>query len=186
MPNTNWAYGFRPVKTALGAPWNGAANTYFIPASDSTAVFVGQLVKLANGGDANGVAAVTGNVASTDTPVGVVVGFKPDTADSPKYRLASTDRYVYVADDPNLIFAMQEDSVGSNIAAGDLFKFAAIVNPTAGNTTTGYSTGMIDSSDVNATVSTRAVQVLGLVPSPDNEIGANADYLVRLVRHSYR
>jgi hypothetical protein len=185
MANADAKYGLRPVRYISGAPYSGAANRYFVPASDGTAIFIGQLVKFVNAGDPSGVPVVTGNVASTDVFRGVVVGVEPVNDDSTTYRAASTARYVYVADDPDILFSAQEDSVGSNIALADIGKYAAIVAPTTGNTATGLSATEIDSSDVNATISTRAVQILGLVQREDNALGTKAEWLVRLPRHEF-
>ena len=46
MSSVNRLNGFRPVKSITGAPYNGAANVYFVPSSDSTVIMVGDAVKL--------------------------------------------------------------------------------------------------------------------------------------------
>jgi hypothetical protein len=58
MANVDRVWGFRPVGTSNGSPYNGQVRKYYIPSTDSTAVFQGDLVKLAGGADANGVATV--------------------------------------------------------------------------------------------------------------------------------
>ena len=58
MANTSKIRGFLPMKHVNGSPYNGQSNIYFIPSSDSTAVFVGDPVKLATGANAQGVAQV--------------------------------------------------------------------------------------------------------------------------------
>ena len=47
MASVSRANGFRPVKTVTGAAYNGQANVYFVPSSDSTVIMVGDAVKLA-------------------------------------------------------------------------------------------------------------------------------------------
>jgi hypothetical protein len=106
--------GFRVLWNSGAADFTAAVNMYFQPASDATATAQGDLVKLV----ATSVApstqttnlyypvaylpTVTRITATTDIPVGVVVGFLPDPANLQyaNYRLASTDRYVLVADSP--------------------------------------------------------------------------------------
>jgi hypothetical protein len=44
MANSNAPTGLTPVRYASGAPYNGAANVYFVPASDSTALYIGDPV----------------------------------------------------------------------------------------------------------------------------------------------
>ena len=75
MASVSRANGFRPVKMVTGAPYNGQANLYFVPSSDSSVIMVGDAVKLA--GDARaatGAPTVTRISSATDIPVGIVVG----------------------------------------------------------------------------------------------------------------
>ncbi len=78
MANTSKINGFRPVKHVTGAPYNGQANIYGVASGDSTALFVGDVVKLAADGNAAGIQYVTAHaagVAGTGQPaLGVVVG----------------------------------------------------------------------------------------------------------------
>ncbi len=186
MANSNAPMGLRPVRYLSGSPYNGATNRYYVPSSDSTAIYIGGLVKPAGSADANGVMSVTGNVSTGNAVVGVVVGVQPVTADSTIYRAASTERYVYVADDPNLIFEIQEDSVGGALAVTAVGNSADITGFTGGSTTTGLSSLLLDSSTATASGDgTEDVLVVGLVQRPDNEIGSTAKWLVRLGNHFY-
>lgn len=185
MANADAAFGLRPVRFRSGAPYNGAVNRYFVPATDSTAIYVGGLVKLAGSADANGVATVTGNVATGDVVIGVVTGVEPVTQDSTTYRVASTARYVFVADDPNLVFICQEDSVGGALAAANVGNTADLIGFTAGGTAYGKSTIEIDSNTAATGAGDQDVMVLGLWQAPENEIGVNAVWEVRLLNHMY-
>ena len=162
----------------------GGVNRYYVPASDGTAIYIGGLVKLAGSADADGVPSVTGNVAAGNAVVGVVVGVEAETHESTTYRAASTARYVMVADDPNALFEVQEDSVGSTLAAADVGLNAALIGFTAGQTATGRSTIELDSS-TKATTATLDVSIHRLVQRADNEIGTNAKWLVRLNNHQF-
>lgn len=185
MANSDNATGLRPVRYQGGAAWSGAANKYYVPSSDGTAIYLGGLVKLAGSADANGIASVTGNVSTGNAVVGVVVGIEPVTADSTIYRAASTERYVLVADDPNLIFEVQDDSVGGALAAANVGNTADLTGFTSGSTATGSSSIEIDSSTATASGDgTEDVFIVGLVQRGDNEIAANAKWLVRLNNHS--
>ena len=120
MSSVSRINGFRPVKTITGAAWNGQAEVFFMPSSDSSVVMVGDAVKLL--GDAraaSGVPTVTRVSGATDIPVGIVVGILftgvgdttniPPVNDlnTPVYRRASTDRYVLVCTDPNVVYEVQ-------------------------------------------------------------------------------
>ena len=118
MANVDAPQGLRPLRYLSGAPYNGAVNRYFIPDTDLVAVFLGGLVKLAGSADSEGVPSVTGDITTGDAVIGVVSGVEEITQDSTTFREASTERYVFVADDPNLLFEVQEDSVGGALVAG--------------------------------------------------------------------
>lgn len=191
MANANTPFGLRPVRHRNGAPYNGAATRYFVPASDSTALFLGDPVILAGSADADGVATVARATAAGGAYVlGVVVGVDPvDGAgaggrDSTTYRAASTARYVYVADDPDLLFEIQEDAVGGALAAADVGLNADLVAGT-GSTITGLSAFQLDTS-TKATTNTLQLRIHGFKVAPDNEIGANAKVLVSINLHAQR
>lgn len=186
MANVDAPTGLTPVRHLSGAPYNGAANRYYFAAGDSTAAYIGGLVKFAGSADANGVASVTANVATGDAVIGVIVGIEPVTDESTIYRAASTERYVFVADDPTLVFKVQEDSVGGALAAANVGNTADLTGFTAGSTTYGYSSIEIDSSTATASGDgTEDVLIVGLWQSPDNAIGTNAKWLVRLNNHAF-
>jgi hypothetical protein len=184
MANPDSPRGLTPVRYLSGAPYSGAVNIYSVPASDSTAIYIGSLVRPAGSADADGVMTVTGNVATGNPVIGVVTGFAPITADSPVFRPASTLRYVFVADDPNLLFEIQEDSDGGALAATAVGNTADIIGFTGGSATTGFSAIEIDSSTATASGDgTQDVVIWGLAKRPDNEIGNFARWLVRLNNH---
>lgn len=182
MANSDAASGLRPVRHQSGAPYNGSANLYYVPSTDNTAIYIGDAVKSAGSGDANGVPSVA-QVAAGDTIRGVVVGVKPVTAFSTVYREASTERYVYVADDPDLVFEVQEDSVGGALAATNIDNNADIVVG-SGSAYTGRSGMELDSS--SATTSTAQLRVIRLVPREDNAIGTNAKWEVMINEHELK
>jgi hypothetical protein len=182
MANVDAPNGLRPVKHLDGSPFNGATNRYYVPASDGTAIFVGDAVKSAGSADADGVASVA-QAAAGDSIRGVVVGIEPETDESLNYRAASTERYVYVADAPDLVFEVQEDSVGGALAAANVGQNADLVVGT-GNTTVGTSAMELDSSSAAAT--TAQLRILGFAQREDNEIGTNAKVLVAINEHEFK
>lgn len=191
MANADTPRGLRPVRYLSGAPYNGACNLYHIPASDTAAaVYVGGLVKLTGASDADGIADVTGNVATSNVVVGVVVAVDPalgagaNGRDSALYRVNSTERYVYVADDPNLLFTVQDDAAAT-LDAGAVGAVADLTGFTTGNATTGLSAIEISAATVTTGSSDADVQIVGLERTPDNTLGNNASWLVRLRNHAF-
>ena len=176
--------GFRPVKTITGAAWSGQVNTYFVPSSDSTVIMVGDAVKLL--GDArspSGVPTVTRVSGATDIPIGIVVGISfegigdiqnvPPVNDlnTPVYRRASTDRYLLVCDDPNVVYEVQY--AGTGVAAATITANVGLngqFTTTAGSTTTGASGMQLDSAGL-ATTATLPLKIVGFPSRPDNVPG---------------
>src|SRR5262245_37282696 len=121
MANPNNAMGFIPRRHVSGAPYNNAGRIYYVPASYATALFIGDpVIVVTNQADANGVPVVNrasagGGAYTTGVVMGVAFGGSPViavTRDLPIYRPASTAQYVYVCDDPEVLFEIQEDGVG--------------------------------------------------------------------------
>lgn len=187
MANANSPMGFRPVRTLAGVPYNGQFTTYSIPSGDGTATFIGDPVKLAGTGST-----VNGQVytdviqgASGTAVVGVVVGFAPDPTDlSVQYRKASTARLVYVCDDPNMLFEVQDVTGGTPIAINDLgLNVNFTVN--AGSTTTGLSGVVLDNTS-EATTNTLDCKLIAAIQREDNAQGSDASkWLVKLNKHRY-
>lgn len=164
-------FGLRPVRHLSGAPYNGQFKEYIHLAADSAAIFVGSPVKFtgafgASGAEsgAKGLPVVAVGTAGAAL-CGVCVGVKPVTQDSTRHCAASTLRTIYVADDPKLIFEIQEDAVGGAIAEASV-GLNADMTAESGNTTTGQSTVELDSSDV-ATDTTGQFKIMRLVEKPN-------------------
>lgn len=180
MANANSPFGLKPVRYASGAPYNGAANRYFVPASDTTALFYGDPVVINGSGDPAGVpGAIIATAAGAGRITGVVVGFEPTrTFETLGYRPASTAMYIYVADDPTLLFEIQEDAVGGALAVTDIGLNADLIAG-AGSTYTKQSGWQLDTS-TKATTATLQLRIDGFQQRVDNEVGANAKVLVRI------
>ena len=193
MANLNNPTGFNPVRFLSGKQYNGSCNAYSMSAAnDSTAAFVGDLVKFA------GTSQLIGDVtyldvtqaATGDVVLGAIVAMDPlDGAgssgrDSPIYRLASTQRVVWVADNPNLIFEVQETHGGTPIPINDAGLNANFQVGT-GSTTSGRSAMTINNTN-QATTNTLDVRLFSPVNRPDNTPGSDSQkWLVRLNRHAY-
>lgn len=183
MPNSDTPMGLRPVGGLNGAPFSGRVSRYCIPATDNVACYVGSLVKPAGSADADGVMTVTSNVSTGNPVIGVVVGVEPTSRDSETYRVASTLRYVLVADDPNTLFVVQDDA-SATLAATNIGMSADLTGFTSGSTITGRSATEVSATTATASGDgTEDVLILGLQRRPDNEFGAWQDMIVRLNNH---
>lgn len=180
MPNSNAAQGLRPVRYRNGAPWTGAARTYHVPVGNATALFIGDPVVITGTGDPAGHPdAGIATAAGAGRITGVIVGFRPTAPFSPlKHLPAGTEGYIIVADDPALLFEAQEDSVGGALAVTNIGQNIDLIAG-AGNTGTGTSGWQLDSSTA-ATTATLQCRLVELQHTADNEIGANAKWLVAI------
>ena len=205
MANTSKINGFRPVKHVTGAPYNGQANIYGVASGDSTALFVGDVVKLAADGNAAGIQYVTAHAAGTagtgQPALGVVVGVintKLDpvdgrmsagsiSLDTPVYRPGSVEQYVLVADSPDLIYEVEATAAGSaySFAVADVGQNANIFAG-SGSTTTGNSAHSLNMSD-KGTAATLPFKILGVSKKIDNEVTGNyTKVLVQINNHQYK
>lgn len=180
MANVARVNGLRPVRYFSGAMYNGMANWYAVRAADSTALAIGDVVKLDGGADAQGVASVTRMAdGSADAPHGVVVGIQvdPTNLNTPQYRAASTLRYVQVCDDPNVVF--EANCSGTASYAADPGLNVGIALGSGVSTTTGNSSMQVDLS-TKATTSTLPFKIIGYSQKQDMDYSdtSNAKVLV--------
>jgi hypothetical protein len=180
MASVSRINGFRPVKTITGASWNGQANLYFVPSSNSDVIMVGDAVRLLGDARAATGAPTVARCGATDVAVGVVVGILftgvgdtlniPPVTDlnTPVFRRASTDRYLLVCDDPNVVYEVQYAATG--VAAATITANVGLngqFTTTAGNTTSGSSGMQLDSAGL-ATTATLPLKIVGFPNRPDN------------------
>ena len=214
MANTNKINGFNPVGYLNGAAYSGQARMYAIPTSDTTASYaIGDIVQSAGGSDANGVIYVKkipAASASSFVALGVIVGVSVADAGvslvgtslslETLYIAAGTRTavpYVYVADDPNLLFEVSAGTTATNITLakmrynsgiGSWYSAAdqtyAIDQTTYLTPSAPLSNIIISSATVNTT-NTLPVQLLGLSQKSDNAIGAYARILCRFNNHEF-
>jgi hypothetical protein len=137
-----------------------------------------------------------GGVATTSAlPLGIIVGFQtPPSGTSLQgtslkleqqwLALSSGTQYVYVCDDPNVIFIAQFDSTA--IAVTNLHQNAAVTvtanDTTALSTASPLSTMVLTGPAVTATL---PVRVIGLEQRQGNAVGAYCRVLCKWNYHEY-
>ena len=192
----NKPYGLRPVRNGNGSPYCGEAQLYHIPSTDTNAYFIGRPVTMLGDGDATGVPSVVIGVAGSAI-LGPIVGVHPVKPISPSLvgttlaledtfipATKTRDYYVMVADDPDLVFTMQQNSESLLAAQIGLNANFEIASPSNNQQ---YDASVIDSSTA-ATTATLNLKLLGTVQREDNPIGAAqfADWLVKINNHFFR
>lgn len=193
MANVDKPMGLKPVMHLDGSPYNGAMTVYYHSASDTTAIYKGDLVQPdeTNTLTAATYASVKQHVAGQTDNVGVAWAFgenpqllaRVSNLNAVNYCPASTAMYIGVIDASDVIFEIQEDSVGGALDAGATHANCDIIVGT-GSSTTGWSAMEIDSSEV--TTSAATLRLLRIANREDNAVGSNAKWLVLINEHSYK
>ena len=174
MANTSIVFGLKPVRMLDGSPYTGSIDAFSCPATNATALFVGDPVKFAGSADATGVATVT-HCAAGDTITGVVVGFTDAASMTLGYGAASTARYPLVCHGQDVLFEIQSNAAISDVDIG----LNASIVVAAGSTFTRKS-GVQLNAATKATTIALELKIRGLTQRPDNELGASAKLLVSL------
>lgn len=188
MPNVDRPSGLSPVKYLNGAPWNGQANLYCIPAASTSGFAIGDPVITGGSADANGVPTIALG-AATGALRGVIVGLgtsegliaNPSNLDSTVRPAAaqSTNWYAMVVDDPMVVFEVQEVSGGTALDATAVGLNADLVL----GTNNGFVSGWEVNNAGEAVTSTLQVRLLGLARRSDNAFGEHAKWLVKINNH---
>lgn len=201
MANADRPTGLTPIGHLLGCNWTSRTGVYCVPQTDDTNVFaIGDPVVLDGGADSNGIPTVTLATAGTGNPVlgafvgltgvGLYTGYGSDAADpsAPNTIILpatkTKDYYIIVTDDPFIIYEMQEDSDGGNIAAASI---GLNVNLIPG-TNNGYFSGWeLDSSSVasGATLQAKLLRVRQM-PAGLNALGTNCKFEILLNNHPFK
>ena len=198
MANVSKPTGLKPVGYLNGSPWNGQARMYYVPSTNATALYVGDPVtRLTASADVNGVPSVSIGVAGSAI-CGVIVGIVVasagvslvgSTIDLTRRSLpVSTAGYVLVADDPAIIFEVEEGTTAS--AAGTALTASAVGNNAnfvviAGTNTYSDSGTLVDNA-TEAVTATLNLKLLGLAQREDNAFGTRAKWLVLINNHQYK
>ena len=197
MANVHKPNGFSPVGNLLGGKWNEQGRVYAIPTSDTTNSYaIGDCVMSASGSDSTGIRYIQkwgGATTTSALPLGIIVGIRVadpgvslvgTTLDlTQTYITAGTRtsvRYVYVVDDPFVLFEAQFNSTGATAAQLSMNSAVTIsaANQTSLSTSSPFSDMVLSSPAVTATL---PIRLLGAVQRIDNEVTTAASPYVRVL-----
>ena len=184
MANINAPFGFSAYIYGTSGTNNQQQRVYYIPSTDTSAYYVGDVVKTADGGDAQGTPAIA-KCASGDTPRGTVTGVLVSNPNNPSIQGVNLDLtvtsvpaskaqayYVFVNDDPDQAYIVQGDS--TTFATTDLNKNASytVAAPSQANQVSAtVLTG-------TTTSSTAPLKILGIEPISTNSLGPYTRFIV--------
>lgn len=194
MANVSKISGLAPVSYLNGSPWNGQAREYYIPSTNTLAFAIGDPVDLAGSADAKGVPSITlataGNNSGANRILGSVVGAggsvygaglnsvnNLNTIIVPATK--TQDYYVLVADDPNILFEIQEGGTGTALAATEV----GLNCDLASGTNNGYVSGWVLDNAQTSTSANFQLRLWGLTQKPNNAFGTYAKWLVSINLH---
>lgn len=195
MANADAAFGLRPVRYRSGKAYTGGGQKAFCW-DTSTALAVGDPVVLSGTGNtATGVPEYK-RAAAAGPIDGVITGFLSDvgsdvlTRDFPRVvpavATAAGGVFCLVENDPEILYEIQEDSVGNSIDVTEI-GLHANVNQAAPDSVNGISGVELDSSSAAAdTTGGLAVKIVGLAQAPDNALGTNAIWEVVVNTSTWR
>jgi hypothetical protein len=189
MANLNAPMGFSPIIYGGSAASNQQVRTYYIPSSDSSAYYLGDVVKTIAGSDANGIPAIA-KCASGNTPRGVIVGVVNPNPANPSIQGVTLDLtitgipatksaayYVLVNDDPRQVFEIQGD--GTTFVTTDANKNASYT-VAAPSLSSQLSATVLTAP---ATTSSLPLKILGYQQITGNSIGPYANFIIQFNQH---
>ena len=165
-PSVDAPYGLIPINLIGGQVFAGATRQIPIAASSATAIFYGDVVRLADTGT---LAKDTGTNAAT--PVGVFLGCSyTDPVFGKTFRqfypggVTATDIQAYVQDDPDALFKVAVVSSGTTISFVNRTAVGnnAFLVQNSGSTANGNSRVAVSST--TATTSTWPLRIIDVIP----------------------
>lgn len=180
-------FGLKPVRKLDGGELR--VRPYVAAATEGSVLCVGEVVELDGAIDSSTQLPTVKLATAGNVLLGAIVGFAADPTDplNGDYRKASTRRIVYVCDDPDAIFQVQEDAVGGSVSAANVAVSAnADIIVAAGTSTTRISGTMLDSSDAKTT--TANLKIVGVMRDDTNTaaMSGGAVLEVMIFEHALR
>lgn len=162
MPNVDWPRGLWPIRHLTG----GEIRTNEYTVTTGATIYIGDVVEWDSAGTV-GVAEANDGV----TVIGVAAQYVDDSGSAGGLK-------ILIYDDPDIVFGIQQET-GGTVAVADKGLNANHVAG-SGNTTTKFS-----GHELSQTVATGVAQliILGLIETPDNDWGLNANLEVIFNEH---
>ena len=195
MANVNVKFGLKPISVIGGGA--NVTNQYFIK-SDASAIFQGSPVEVElTGGTA---AIITSADGDGKQLLGVFAGCEYVDATTGKLTFSNQwggdgtantnfDIKCFIYDNPmqKFIIASDETNTDKATARADIFKTAQLATATAGNTTTGISSAMIDISTAENSDPSNPLMIVGIHEDVENDdhSAAGVSYIVKLNNHVF-
>ena len=194
-PTVSAPYGLEAINRVDGMPYAGAIRQIPIASTYNTAIFNGDIVRVAAGGTIEkSTVTVDSTTAAANNTVGVFVGVQyvnsqGQTVQAQYYpgNAAASTAVAYVVDDPMAAFkvavtlsngamsTVNQSIVGTNIA----------VRQGTGSTTTGDSGVSVVATDAQGNAAALPLRVIAVVPDTAANATAFTEVVVKINNHQY-
>ena len=190
-PTVSAPYGLQPINSVDGKPYAGATRLIPIASTYNTAIFNGDIVRVAAGGTIQkSTVTVDSTTAAANNTYGVFMGVQyvntqGQTVQAQYYpgNAAASSAVAYVVDDPMAAFkvavtysgnatvtTVNQSIVGTNMS----------VRQGTGNTTTGDSAVSVYATDAQGNAAALPVKVIAVVPATAVNTTAFTEVIVKL------
>jgi len=190
-PTVSAPYGLQPINSVDGKPYAGATRLIPIASTYNTAIFNGDIVRVAAGGTIQkSTVTVDSTTAAANNTYGVFMGVQyvnaqGQTVQAQYYpgNAAATSAFAYVVDDPMAAFkvavtfsgnatvtTVNQSIVGTNMS----------VRQGTGSTTTGDSAVSVYATDSQGNAAALPVRVVEVVPETATSSTAFTEVVVKL------
>jgi hypothetical protein len=190
-PTVSAPYGLRPINSVDGKPYAGATRQLPIASTYNTAIFYGDIVRIAAGGTIQkSTVTVDSTTAAANNTYGVFMGVQyvngqSQTVQAQYYpgNAAATSAVAYIVDDPMAAFkvavtysgnatvtTVNQSIVGTNMS----------VRQGTGSTTTGDSAVSVYATDAQGNAAALPVRVVEVVPATATSNTTFTEVVVKL------
>ena len=190
-PTVSKPYGLQPINRVDGMPYAGATRQLPIASDYNTAIFNGDIVRFAAGGNIQkSTVTVDSTTAAANNTYGVFVGVQyvntqGQTVQAQYYpgNAAASSAIAYVVDDPMAAFKVVVTGSGSNTVTG--VNQSAIgtnmsVRQGTGNTTTGDSEVSVYATNAQGNATALPLRVVAVVPDTNVTATTFCEVIVKL------
>ena len=195
-PTVSAPYGLQPINSVDGKPYAGATRQLPIASTYNTAIFNGDIVRVAAGGTIQkSTVTVDSTTAAANNTYGVFMGVQYTNAQGQTVQAqyypgnaAASNAIAYVVDDPMAAFkvavtfsgnatvtTVNQSIVGTNMS----------IRQGTGNTITGDSAVSVFATNAQGNASTLPLRVIAVVPDTASNATAFTEVVVKFNNHQY-
>jgi hypothetical protein len=195
-PTVDAPYGLQALNRVDGLPYAGAIRQVPIASTYNTAIYNGDIVRVASGGTIQkSTVTVDSTTAAANNTVGVFVGVQyvntqGQTVQAQYYpgNAAATSAVAFVVDDPLAAFRVAvtlSNSAMTTVNQSIVGTNMAIVQGTGSNATGNSGVSVVASANSTGNAAALPVRVIAVIPDTASNATAFTEVLVKFNNHQY-